>query len=135
MCGWLRAAAACASARNRRRKPSSSARPAWSSLTATRRRSRVSSARKTSADAPAPIGATSRYRPDSTRPTWSDILLTGTAARVVVAPGRPGDRPLLGRRGPRPGRLTPMELGIADELEAFIESGALWDDEVVGNLV
>ena len=69
--GWLSAAAAWASARNRRRKASSSDSPSWRILTATRRRRVTSSARYTVADAPVPMGASSRYRSERTCPTRS----------------------------------------------------------------
>ena len=99
--GWLRPAATCASERKRRKKPSSSARAGCRSLTATRRRSVMSSARKTCADAPVPIGASRRYRPPRTRPTRS-------APRVVAIflplplPGRGPNPALLRSVGPLP---------------------------------
>src|SRR5947209_8963012 len=74
--GWLSAAAARASARKRRRNASSDASAGCSTLTATLRSSVVSSARKTCADAPLPMGATSRYRPPSRRPVWSCMRAT-----------------------------------------------------------
>ena len=58
--GWLRAAAAWASARKRLRNAASSASDGCRTLTATRRCSCTSSATNTVADAPVPTGARSR---------------------------------------------------------------------------
>src|SRR4051794_33594340 len=124
MFGWLRAAAACASARKRRRKPSSPARPAWSTFTATRRRNRVSSARKTWAEAPAPIGATRRYRSERTLPIWSAIATSSTVTRVRMGVG---DAAL--------GRLAAVQAEIADVLEGFVEDGTLWDEVALAAIV
>src|SRR3954462_14789943 len=88
MFGCSRAATAWASTRNRRRNAPSSATAGGSTLTATRRRRLTSSAAKTAADAPVPIGATSRYRPPKTRPTWSAKCDVATAREAT---GR--DRP------------------------------------------
>ena len=58
--GWLRAAAAWASARNRLRKAASSASDGCRIFTATRRCNCTSSATNTVADAPVPTGARRR---------------------------------------------------------------------------
>ena len=90
MLGWLSALAARASARKRRRNASSSASASCSSLTATRRRSWVSTARKTRDDVPTPTGATSRYLPPSTRPVSSERRGDITAPWYRRLPPPPG---------------------------------------------
>ena len=85
MLGWLRAAAAWASAWKRRRNVGSWASAGCSTFTATRRRSWTSSARYTWAEAPTPTGAVSLYRPASTRPMSS---LTGERATDRMVPSR-----------------------------------------------
>src|SRR5436190_8456941 len=94
MCGWFNDAASCASERNRRRNAASSASAACSTLSATRRRSRVSSATYTRPLAPVPTGACRRYRSARTRPARSATPLPAIATtlvsgrrRSVAAPG------------------------------------------------
>ena len=74
MLGWLRAAAAWASARNRFRNIGSSASDGCRSFTATRRFRLTSSATNTTAEAPAPTGAT---QPVAAAEDAADLLLSG----------------------------------------------------------
>src|SRR5438552_478548 len=117
MLGWFSAAAAWASARNRRRNDSSWARAAWSTLTATRRRSLRSSPRKTCADAPEPIGASRRYRPPSIRPTWS------TMRDVAICPRLPEHRRRLG---------DPRGVGGADRAQPEWPHDRAWFGQRLG---